>query len=282
MVKVFLDAKTAEKVVLLSGPVERDSPCPRAGRAHLRAGELDPPTHLIRAPSLSSIVPLPRSARFDRTRHPSLKASALQRIPPIPSPPQRPSASCCTSLYGWQLRDDINTAVERFLCPISNPTRGHWGGVFNLTLLLVGATHRPAVHVEHASLGDSNAAAGERPNGLRAATPRPRALTDCGSCALHMRTNVASPMHALPAYRPARDCSPAQAKTRLCSAQVLNRPWSPRSSCLASLTQWLRTGAVVELQRRPAGARLRELCGTVGNKTTRDFAQSLTNSWFIS
>ena len=129
MVKVFLDAKTAEKVVLLSGPVERDSPCPRAGRAHLRAGELDPPTHLIRAPSLSSIVPLPRSARFDRTRHPSLKASALQRIPPIPSPPQRPSTSCCTSLYGWQLRDDINTAVERFLCPISNPTRRHWGGV---------------------------------------------------------------------------------------------------------------------------------------------------------
>ena len=176
----------------------------------------------------------------------------------------------------------ISTLQWKDFCVLFPIQRADIGGVFNLTLLLVGATHRPAVHVGHASLGDSNAAAGERPHGLRAATPRPRALTDCGSCTLHMRTNVASPMHALPAYRPARDCSPAQAKTRLCSAQVLNRPWSPRSSCLASLTQWLRTGAVVELQRRPAGARLRELCGTVGNKTTRDFAQSLTNSWFIS
>ena len=40
MVKVFLDAKTAEKVVLLSGPGERDSPCPVELGEYIELSEL--------------------------------------------------------------------------------------------------------------------------------------------------------------------------------------------------------------------------------------------------
>ena len=40
MVKVFLDAKTAEKVVLLSGPAKRDSPCPVELDEHIELSEL--------------------------------------------------------------------------------------------------------------------------------------------------------------------------------------------------------------------------------------------------